>query len=129
MSLIIKKNTTFKIPRTGSGAPSGISLTAPTLYLSGLSFNPLPPWTNVYFSNPYSLSSPGVWLDPTGQGQIFYFSLNGLWIVLAYGDTEEGQSPVSVAYITAPSTSLPTTGWINDTNVEVYGTLIISTTP
>ena len=24
MSLIIKKNTTFKIPRTGSGAPSGI---------------------------------------------------------------------------------------------------------
>ena len=26
MSLIIKKNTTFKIPRTGSGAPSGIEV-------------------------------------------------------------------------------------------------------
>lgn len=36
MSLIIKKNTTFKIPRTGSGAPSGFPDVASTSIVNAL---------------------------------------------------------------------------------------------
>jgi hypothetical protein len=35
MSLIIKKNTTFKIPRTGSGAPSGIPVATSNIIVNG----------------------------------------------------------------------------------------------
>jgi len=35
MSLIIKKNTTFKIPRTGSGAPTTLPLSTLSLHISG----------------------------------------------------------------------------------------------
>jgi hypothetical protein len=34
MSLIIKKNTTFKIPRAGSGAPTTLPLSTPVIYIN-----------------------------------------------------------------------------------------------
>jgi hypothetical protein len=39
MSLIIKKNTTFRIPRTGSGASTTLPLSTPVIYINGRQFN------------------------------------------------------------------------------------------
>jgi hypothetical protein len=132
MSLIIKKNTTFKIPRTGSGAPSGISLTAPVIYASGLSLSNEPPFYSGAINNPYYLISSGYWLSGDGYGKVLYVIGTG-WLFYAYALYDAlDQTPTEalVAINTAPATSLPTTGWTNlSSDLYVEGTLVISTTP
>ena len=126
MSLIIKKNTTFKIPRTGSGAPSGISLTAPIIYARGLSFQDGGGFYDGWTYNPYSLITPGYWRDLYHLGFVVYSG--GQWNFSTYADSAAMTAPV-VATNTAPATSLPRTGWVNtNANLIVYGTLVISTT-
>jgi hypothetical protein len=127
MSLIIKKNTTFKIPRTGSGAPSGISLTAPTIYVSGLTFENGGYYYNGNLYSPYTLYTPGYWNDAYQVGFVVYFGGQWRFSTYAQGDGDEA---ALVATNTAPATSLPTTGWTNtNANLIVFGTLVISTTP
>jgi len=127
MSLIIKKNTTFKIPRTGSGTPSGISLTAPTIYVSGLTFGNGGYYYNGNLYSPYTLYTPGYWSDAYQVGFVTYGGGGWGFRTYAQGDGDEA---ALVATNTAPATSLPTTGWTNtNANLIVFGTLVISTTP
>lgn len=111
-----------------SSAPSGISLTAPTIYLSGLSFEDQDPWSNGSIQNPYNLTSLGVWESVSSVG--FVLHIGGEWQVYVAATIDGGVASVLVATNTAPSTSLPTTGWVNtNANLIVSGTLVISTTP
>jgi hypothetical protein len=77
MSLIIKKNTTFKIPRTGSGAPSGIpvasttqvNLTVPYFdYLNGIHTKKI---TNDIFAGSLQLQGAGISYFGNGYGNAY----------------------------------------------------------
>ena len=108
-------------------APSGISLTAPTIYVSGLSFQNQAPFNNGSLNNPFTLITPGFWGDALNY--VGYVAYTTQWELYAYTDYD-GSSAVLVATNTAPAASLPTTGWVNtNANLIVTGTLVISTTP
>jgi hypothetical protein len=116
----------------GGAAPSGISLTAPTIYASGLTFQNQDPFYSGSLQNPYFLSTPGYWIDQSGVGNVLYQIGTG-WLFYSYsvyGTEDPSPSPAIVATNTALATSLPTTGWTNtNQNLIVSGTLVISTTP
>jgi hypothetical protein len=131
MSLIIKKNTTFKIPRTGSGAPSGIPVasTNQIIVTNAGSFNgtyikrsagadlTIPYGALAGTGNSYSVSEAGtdvfVLIGPQmtvgGYGA-------GSWI-FAYGYNDDDYGSIvfgAIEPITNPSTNIttiPTTGW------------------
>jgi hypothetical protein len=118
----IKKRVASGIP-----TPSNISLTAPTIYVSGLSFQDQDPWTNGSLFSPYNLVTTGYW-ESINIGYVGYFG--GEWQFYATGIINEEITPALVATNTALPTSLPTTGWVNSqSNLIVSGTLVISTTP
>lgn len=82
MSLIIKRNTTFKIPRTGSGAPSGIPVSTTTLLINGgnagaptETFTKATGNTDIYPCN-YEIGNP----DPTIK-----YTFNHLWLSYSFG--------------------------------------------
>jgi hypothetical protein len=118
--------------KSGGAAPSGISLTAPTIYASGLTFQNQDPFYSGSLQNPYSLSTPGYWIDSSGIGSVYYQIGTG-WTFYSYaifGTEDPDPTPALVATNTALATSLPTTGWTNtNQNLIVSGTLVISTTP
>jgi len=120
--------TTPTVTRTP--APAGIPLTAPTIYISGLSFQNKAPFSNGYLYNPYTLITSGLWGDATNYvGYVEYVAYNMRWELYAYTDYD-GSSPALVATNSAPATSLPTTRWVNtNANLIVSGTTVISTTP
>lgn len=122
----------FKKIKSGGAAPSGISLTAPTIYASGLTFQDQDQFYSGSLNNPYYLVTPGYWIDANGVGNVLYQIGTG-WIFYSYsiyGTEDPIPSAAYVATNTAPSTSLPTTGWTNtNANLIVSGTLVISTTP
>ena len=108
--------------------PSGISLTAPTIYVSGLSFQNGGYFSNGVLYSPYTLYTPGYWRDAYDVGFVTYSG--GQWNFSTYADGEGSGEAAVVATNTAPATSLPTTGWVNtNANLIVTGTLVISTTP
>jgi len=95
MSLIIKKNTTFKIPRTGSGAPSGIPVSTQTIIVTN----------NADFNSPYINQVPNIYWD-NGGDLFLEFSLDLNAWRFRNGDTN--------AELNNPSTDasyIPTTGW------------------
>jgi hypothetical protein len=131
-----KKGINLYVPRKRivSAALSGISLTAPTIYGSGLTLDNSFLYMNGSMNNPYTLTSPGNWIDSTvgpGGGRVIY---DGEWRFSVYA-LLFGYSPVAVivARNTASPASLPTSGWVNDNDtfgtLVVTGTLVISTTP
>jgi hypothetical protein len=135
MSLIIKKNTTFKIPRTGSGAPTTLPLSTPNLYLSGLSFTAnYDNYINPTFGNPLVRQSNTVWggvNSPAGLlvsfGNVWY-----LYVGCEQYTEEEGwqYSVAEMAQNYSGTASIPLTGWIYIQNAfAIIGTLVISTTP
>jgi hypothetical protein len=135
MSLIIKKNTTFKIPRTGSGAPTTLPLSTPNLYLSGLSFTAnFDNYINPTFGNPLIRQSNTVWggvNSPAGllvsSGNVWY-----LYVGCEQYTEEEGwqYSFAEMAQNYSGTASIPLTGWIYiQTAFAITGTLVISTTP
>jgi len=116
------------IRKVGGAAPSGISLTAPTIYVSGLSFQNGSYYANGVLYSPYTLYTPGYWIDVYNVGFVTY--AGGEWYFTTYADGESGPEAAFVARNTALPTSLPTTGWVNtSSNLIVSGTLVISTTP
>ena len=116
----------------GGAAPSGISLTAPTIYASGLTFQDQGSFSSGSLNNPYSLTSPGQWLDSSGIANVYYQIGLG-WTFYSYSIFTAEEPAAAAAYVasnSAPSTSLPTTGWVNNqSDLIVSGTLVISTTP
>jgi hypothetical protein len=116
----------------GGAAPSGISLTAPTIYASGLTFQNQDPFYSGSLQNPYFLSTPGYWIDSLGIGNVLYQIGTG-WLFYSYsvyGTEDPSPTPAYVASNTALPASLPTNGWTNtNANLIVSGTLVISTTP
>jgi hypothetical protein len=118
--------------RGSTPAPSGISLTAPTIYASGLTFQDQDPFYSGSLNNPYFLIESGQWLDSSGIGNVYYQIGIG-WTFYSYaifGTEDPSPTPALVATNTALATSLPTTGWTNtNQNLIVSGTLVISTTP
>jgi hypothetical protein len=69
MSLIIKKNTTFKIPRTGSTAPAGIPSSASSLHAYFQFYGVM---TFGSLNNPIVFSKENI--DPSGSGYSITFS-------------------------------------------------------
>ena len=86
MSLIIKKNTTFKIPRTGSGAPSGIEVAATaSVDIVGFTggFNYIANGTYIKQSTGYSFSSDYAdVITITGISYIFVYNSAQKYILL-----------------------------------------------
>jgi hypothetical protein len=110
----------------GGAAPSNISLTAPTIYLSGLSFQDQNDYSNGVLYSPYNLITPGTW-ESAQTGLVAYF---GEWQLYVSAILEGNVVNTLVATNTALATSLPRTGWTNtNANLIVSGTLVISTTP
>jgi len=112
----------------GGAAPSGISLTAPTIYVSGLSFQDQGSYYNGGVYNPYTLLTPGFWGDALNyNGYVEYVTQ---WELYVYADSGGESTFALVATNTASSASLPTTGWTNtNRDLIVSGTVAISTTP
>jgi hypothetical protein len=135
LSLNVGLNNGRKLPFGGGAAPSGISLTAPSIYASGLSFQNGAQYSGGTIYNPYNLFEPGNWFDSTGWGNVYYDQGTAQWLFYVYSiyDNGEGETFASSALVatnTAPATSLPTTGWTNTSaNLIVSGTLVFSTTP
>jgi hypothetical protein len=112
----------------GGAAPSNISLTAPTIYVSGLTFQNGPTRANGVLYSPYTLYTPGYWNDAYQVGFVVYSG--GEWRFSTFAQGGDGDEAALVATNTALPTSLPTTGWVNtNQNLIVSGTLVISTTP
>jgi hypothetical protein len=111
----------------GGAAPSNISLIAPTIYISGLSFQDQDPFYSGAILNPYTLIAAGAWGDASNYtGYVEYVTE---WRLYVYS-FNDGSAPALVAKNTALPTSLPTTGWTNtNENLIVSGTVVISTTP
>jgi hypothetical protein len=110
----------------GGAAPSNISLTAPTIYLSGLSFQDGNDYSNGVLYSPYNLTTPGTW-ESSETGFVSYF---GEWQLYVSAFLEGNVVTTLVATNSALATSLPRTGWTNtNANLIVSGTLVISTTP
>jgi len=114
--------------KSGGAAPSGISLTAPTIYVSGLTFADGPYFSNGVLYSPYTLFMPGYWQDVYNIGFVTYGG--GEWGFRTYAVGDGSPEAALVATNTALPTSLPTTGWVNSQgDLTVSGTLVISTTP
>jgi len=126
-----KRGINLYVPtrRRVSAVPSTIPLTAPTIYLSGLGFQDQDPYYSGELKSPYTLVGNGIWQDSFFRGYVEHFNFE--WRVAAYAIFEGEATGVIVATnTTAPSTSLPRTGWTNRSDeIGVYGTLVISTTP
>ena len=128
LSLNIGLNNGRKLPFGGGAAPSGISLTAPTIYVSGLTFADGGYFFGGVLYSPYTLFVAGYWQDVYNVGFVSYFE--GQWNFRTFANGEGGPEPALVATNTALPTSLPTTGWVNSQgDLTVSGTLVISTTP
>jgi hypothetical protein len=128
MSLIIKKNTTFKIPRTAV-APTTLPLGTPTLYFSGISLADDAEYSGMTFDNPWGwFAFSNQWNSSNFISQLYYSA--GAWNFFIQGyRIEFGFIGTRLACTnTAPSTSLPLFGWVNQSWVT-GGTLVISTTP
>ena len=127
LRLNIGLNGGRKLP-FGGAAPSDISLTAPIIYLSGLTLTDGAVFYNPILYSPYTLSTTGIWVDPNSfTGYVGYF---GTWVLNVYALADGNPESARVATNTAPATSLPTTGWVNtQEDLTVSGTLVISTTP
>ena len=126
LSLGLGVSSSSKLP-SGGAAPSGISLTAPTIYVSGLTFEDGANFNGGVLYSPYTLFTPGYWRDVNEVGFVTYF---GQWSFYTYAVQDGSPAAALVATNTAPATSLPTTGWVNSQNdLVVSGTLVISTTP
>jgi hypothetical protein len=111
MSLIIKKNTTFKIPRTGSGAPSGIVVATTTNVIvtfgdtSGINYarDNYPTYTYYFVTAPIesinfcSLS--------------FNFSIPNTWVLQQYSAGEESSLVIAATNPSTDGSIIPTTGW------------------
>jgi len=116
------------IVASGGAAPSGISLTAPTIYVSGLTFADGGYFSGGVLYSPYTLFTPGYWQDVYNVGFVTYNG--GGWGFRTFANGESSPEAALVATNTALPTSLPTTGWVNSQNdLTVTGTLVISTTP
>jgi len=116
------------IVASGTPAPSGISLTAPTIYVSGLTFEDGANFQGAILYSPYTLFTLGYWRDINDVG--FVFNNGGAWFFYTYAINEGSPAGALVATNTALPTSLPTTGWVNSQgDLTVSGTLVISTTP
>jgi len=111
MSLIIKKNTTFKIPRTGSGASSGIVVATTTNVVvtfgdtSGINYarSDYPAYTFYAVYNPTESIS--------FQRLTFNYDVANTWSLVQHSSGEEGALVIEA---TNPSTNpliIPTTGW------------------
>jgi len=128
LSLNVGLNNGRKLPFGGGAAPSGISLTAPTIYVSGLTFEDGANFQGGILKSPYTLFSSGYWDDVDDVG--FVNNSGGTWFFYTFAVQEGSPAGALVATNTAPATSLPTTGWVNSQNdLVVSGTLVISTTP
>jgi hypothetical protein len=143
MSLIIKKNTTFKIPRTGSGVPTTLPLSTPNLYFSGLILNQDFFDGSVHilssrFANPYTRVSNTLWAGqryPYGGDNLnFSGGVAGEWrlgvncyIDDGY-DTFEANITIATIY-NANGLSIPLIGWEYNTDIVLGGSLIISANP
>ena len=129
MSLIIKKNTTFKIPRTAV-APTTLPFGAatPTLYFSGLVMPDGGGWTGMTYDNAWSWYGGSDYLSNSGAGLFFHNGTN--WLYRARGTfTELGiQLMRDTCKNSAPAGNIPLLGWVNEPWVT-GGTLVISTTP
>jgi hypothetical protein len=128
LSLNVGLNNGRKLPFSGGAAPSGISLTAPTIYVSGLTFADGPYFYGGVLYSPYTLLSSGYWQDVYNIGFVTYGG--GGWDFRTYAVGDGSPEAALVATNTALPTSLPTTGWVNSQgDLTVSGTLVISTTP
>ena len=119
------------IRKVGGAASGGISLTAPTVYGSGLILQDQGDWTGGFFDNPYSLIFAGFWVGPADAGLIQYDLVNNKWDFCVAATYQGGDLYAClVATNTASPASLPTSGWeVTSVNLEVIGTLVLSTTP
>jgi hypothetical protein len=138
MSLIIKKNTTFKIPRTGSGAPTTLPLSTPNLYVSGLSIIIPPEYTNYAnptFGNPLIRQNNTTWTNGASYGG-FLLSSQNVWYLYVgieqYSEEDGWQNQTfQVALNYEGTASIPLTGWVttNSGGIAIQGTVVLSTTP
>ena len=101
MSLIIKKNTTFKIPRTGSTAPAGIDVANTSAFVA--EFTASSGYHGYYLKN-----SPTLWLQYNTQyGSMRY---DTSWHMY----DESGKTPTIHRNSTATNPLfIPTTGWLD----------------
>jgi hypothetical protein len=105
MSLIIKKNTTFKIPRTGSTAPAGIDVANTSAFVA--EFRAI-----VGFHGYYSKSTPTSWSQASAGGNRLEYDTS--WYLL----NDSGKTPIISRNSTATNPLfIPTTGWV-DTYVD-----------
>jgi hypothetical protein len=96
MSLIIKKNTTFKIPRTASGAPSGIPISTGTIIVLTVAA------TSAAIVGSYNKQSDTEWW----WGSDYYLRYDGTW----YFQNEDTGSTSYHPTGTNPN-FIPNTGW------------------
>ena len=110
MSLIIKKNTTFKIPRTGSGAPSAVPSSTQTVIVNGSGY--AGGWSGTYSM----LSPPSPYWRTANEALVLDFT-GASWRFID-SDTGSGlQNPSS------NGSYIPTTGWTDDYLVPVTLTI------
>jgi len=128
LSLNVGLNNGRKLPFGGGAAPSNISLTAPTIYVSGLTFENVGDFYGGVLYSPYTLFTTGYWKDVYSVGYVSYDA--GQWNFNTFAYYDGLEAAALVATNTALPTSLPTTGWVNSQgDFTVSGTLVISTTP
>jgi hypothetical protein len=117
-----------RIVSSATPAPSNISLTAPTIYVSGLTFEDGGYFYGGNLYSPYTLLTSGYWQDAYSVGFVVYSGVQ--WNFKSYANGDGSPEAALVATNTALPTSLPTTGWVNtNQDLIVSGTLVISTTP
>jgi hypothetical protein len=106
MSLIIKKNTTFKIPRAGSGAPTTLPLSTTTFTITNS--------VGGYACNGQYGKGLFAWFfDNTGNDGLAYvvrYGFYGAKWSLYWQDTDNFTGEISEN--TGSSTAIPLTGWI-----------------
>jgi hypothetical protein len=116
MSLIIKKNTTFRIPRTGSTAPAGFGLPA-TLTISipadGIYSESTFKISNIDSFNGFSYPVDG------GYDQLMYWGpysydgvdYSGLWSFWNLYDSKYGPSLIHAYNTSSDIFNIPLTNW------------------
>jgi len=127
-----KRGINLYIPKKkiSAAAPTTLPLGTPTLYFSGISLADDAEYSGMTFDNPwiwYEFGG-GQWLSSNAIANLIYGG--GVWslAIQAYR-IEFGFNTSRLACTnTAPSTSLPLFGWVNQPWVT-GGTLVISTTP
>jgi hypothetical protein len=107
MSLIIKKNTTFKIPRTGSGAPSGIPVASTSSVIITNSLSNGQNWNGTYIFNSENNRYE---LDFGSSLQYLYWYSNSNQWSISWTNFDNGYDE----YNETPSQNqnyIPTAGW------------------